>query len=299
MRRLGYFVLAVIAFTPAAFAQEDESALYDKLNRLERDVNFLQKQVYRGGSSAGDDGITTTTSGGAGNGQIEVRLTQIDQEIRQIRGQLEQAQFQTRQTAVDMKKLSDDTDYRLRALEQKQAAVDAAAAATPAATAATTTAPATDDAATAPANYQPGAKDTKEKPALTGKDFPDANAEYSAAFKLLNEKKYPEAASALDTFVKKYPGDPLTSNAYYWLGESYYARADYTRAAESFRKGFETNPDGQKAPDNLLKLAMSLAQVKRTTAACVVLGEIITKYSNSAARTVAKAIEQRNVLQCK
>jgi tol-pal system protein YbgF len=116
---------------------------------------------------------------------------------------------------------------------------------------------------------------------------------------LLSDKKYPEAATALDAFVKKYPSDPLTSNAYYWLGESYYARADYTRAAESFRKGFEQNPTAQKAADNLYKLALSLNQVKRTSEACIVLSQVIGKYADKSARTVAKAVEQRNVMQCK
>ena len=135
--------------------------------------------------------------------------------------------------------------------------------------------------------------------AATGKDFPDANAHYNYAFKLLNEKNYSAAASSFDTFVKKYPSDPLAGNAYYWLGESHYARADYTRAAEGFRKGYEANPDGQKAPDNLLKLGLSLAQVKRVPEACIVLSQVTTKYAQSNARTATRAEKKRTELQCK
>jgi tol-pal system protein YbgF len=151
-----------------------------------------------------------------------------------------------------------------------------------------------------PATYKPEPK-TKpvEKPAVTGKDFPDANAHYSHAFKLLNEKKFAEAATSFDGFVKKYPADPLTANAFYWLGESQYARSDFTRSTESFRKGFEVNPDGQKAPDNLYKLALSLAQIKRKTEACVVLSQVISKYGATAARTAAKASEARTTFECK
>ena len=130
-------------------------------------------------------------------------------------------------------------------------------------------------------------------------DFPDSNTHYSYAFKLLNEKKYPEAATSFDGFVKKYPSDPLVANAYYWLGESYYARTDYTRAAESFRKGFEANTAGQKAPDNLYKLAKSLEQVKRTNEACIVLGQITSKYGETAPRVSKRAADERLLLQCK
>ncbi len=280
MRFAPFLMIALLA--APAFAQEDNSALEERLDRLERDVNFVQKQVYAGGAGGG------TASGGApvNSGQAVAKLGQIDEEIRQIRGQIEQTQFQNKQTADALKKLSDDVDYRLRAIEQKQA--DAAAAQPPAPAATPETAAEAAPAATpAPAT------------SVTGKDFPDANAHYTYAFKLLNDKKYAEAGASFDAFVKKYPKDPLTANAYYWLGESQYARNDFTRSAESFRKGFEVNPDGQKAPDNLYKLGMSLSQIKRKSEACIVFAQIEAKYSESAARTVAKAKDAATTLQCK
>ncbi len=313
MRSFQFLLLGLtLTASSIAWAQEDTSALVDRLDRLERDVSFVQKQVYRGGTADG-------TGGGApvNNGQMQVRFSQIDEELRQIRGLIEQTQFQSRQTATEMKKLSDDVDFRLRAIEQKQAVAETPVAATaaaghdpmlstasdekPAAASTDAPSPAPKPESTTPAadekaaSYKP---EPKDKPALTGKDFPDANAHYSHAFKLLNEKKYSESAASFDAFVKKYPADPLTSNAFYWLGESQYVRSDFTRSAESFRKGFEVNPEGQKAPDNLYKLAMSLSQIKRKTEACVVLSQVIKKYGESAARTATKAQEARTSLQC-
>jgi tol-pal system protein YbgF len=291
MRRLISLFLGMTCMASAALAQEDGGAMADRLNRLERDINFLQKQVYRAtndGASEGSDQGEITTAPPPNAGHLDVRLSQMDEQIRQIRGQIEQVQFATKQIAVDLKKFTDDADYRLRALEQKQAASDAAAA-THAASAPATIAEAPPSATTEEA----------EKPAVTGNDFPNANAQYSAAFKLLNEKKHSEAAIAFDAFVKKYPSDPLTTNAYYWLGESYYARADYTRAADSFRKGFEVNPEAAKAPDNLLKLALSLHQVKRTNEACIVLSQIATKYADTAPRTLKRSETARADMKCK
>lgn len=300
MRRYGLLLVAFAFTASPALAQEDVGALMDRLDRLERDVSFVQKQVYRGeGASEGASSAPLP----ANAGQLQVRFAQIDEEMRRIRGQIEQVQFQNKQVAADVKRIADDVDYRLRAIEQKQAAAIAEPA--PAvATAAVETADEPDTAATEktesaaekPATYKP---EPKEKPALTGNDFPNANAHYSHAFKLLNEKKFTEASTSFDAFVKKYPSDPLTSNAYYWLGESQFARKDYTRATESFRKGFEAAPDGQKAPDNLYKLAMSLAQIKRNNEACIVLSQVASKYSESAARTAARATEARTTLKCK
>lgn len=297
MKRLCLFLVTASLFAAPAFAEDDTAALAERLDRLERDVTFVQKQVYR---NSGGSAEHATGSGNPASAQV--RFSQIDEEMRQIRGLIEQVQYQNRQTAVELKKLSEDIDYRMRALEKKTAeapqtstiSTDVPAPATLGEVSAAAE-PAMEEG-TKPASYKP---ETKEKPALTGNDFPNANAHYSHAFKLLNEKKFGEATTSFDAFVKKYPTDPLTSNAFYWLGESQYIRKDFTRAAESFRKGFETNPEGQKAPDNLYKLAMSLGQVKRTNEACIVLKRVIDKYSETASRTAVKAQDARTNLQCK
>lgn len=281
-----YFALILTAlFTTPALAQD--SALMDRLLRLERDVNFLQKQVYSGTSPAGDPNAMPIATG-EGAAQLQVRITQMEEELRTMRGQVETAQYQAGEAKRDLQKMKEDYDYRLQALEQAQSA-----AAIPAPEAAALTDDAMAEVKDAPASYSP------TTPAATGADFPDSNAAYNAAFKQLNAKDYSGAATSFDAFVKKYPSDPLTANAYYWLGESYYARGDYTRAADGFRKGFETNPKGQKAPDNLLKLALSLDNIKRTSEACVVLGQVVSKYGESSPRTKTRAESERARMQCK
>lgn len=282
---------SILLIAPAAFAQSN-SELMDRISRLERDVNFVQKQVYTG--AAGDpNGMPATT--GAGAAALEVRISTIEEQLRVMRGQVETAQFASGEAQRNVAKLKEDLEYRIGLLEQAQsAAAVAASSGTPAATTAEPVAePIAEVEPDVPASYQPSAT------AATGADFPDSNAAYNAAFKDLNSKDYSGAATKFDAFVRKYPKDPLTSNAYYWLGESYYARGDYTRAAEGFRKGFESNPQGQKAPDNLLKLAMSLDNIKRTSEACIVLSQVVSKYGDSAPRTKERAESERTRMQCK
>lgn len=285
-----HIIAALIVTTLAApaFAQEAGGALADRLLRLERDVNFLQRQVYTDPNARSSSGAA---SGGGGNAQLEVRMSQLEEQMRQLRGQFERVQYDVAQVQAGQKKIAEDMEYRLQALEQAQAA--AAAAPAVAADAETPMAAVEEEM---PASYKP---EPKPKKSPTGKDFPNSNAHYNHAFKLLNGKEYSAAATSFDQFVKTYPDDPLTSNAYYWLGESYYARGDFTRAAEGFRKGFETNPEGQKAPDNLLKLAMSLGKIKRNAEACVVLGQVVNKYGESNPRTGERATVERQRLQCK
>lgn len=294
MRR--YIPLLVLLIAPTAWAQD--SSTIDRLSRLERDMGYLQRQIYQNGASASGAPID---SGNAA--QLQVRLTAIEEEMRRLRGEVERVNYENQRIGAEYKKYIEDTQYRLQALEQKQ--IDAAMNATAAAEADIAAAAAEEqvspqrDTPDLPATYTPSAPVAAEEPSPTGDNFPNSNEHYNHAFKLMNEKNYSAAATSFDDFVKKYPKDPLASNAYYWLGESHYVRGDYTRAAEGFRKGFETNPKGQKAPDNLLKLALSLSNIKREKEACVVLGQLISKYGDTSPRVSERATNERARLQCK
>lgn len=293
MRKL--FLIASLLAASTAFAQNDGGGMSDRLSRLERDINFLQRQVYRDGSSSG----SAESAPVAGGASAQVGVAQMQEQVRQMRGEFEKLQYENNRVSTELKKLSADVDFRLRALEEKQQQLAAAQVAPVAAPVAP---PPELPAEPAKTEEKPAVADAPKKeakPSPTGKDFPNSNEHYNHAFKLLNDKNYSGAATSFDEFVHKYPADPLTSNAFYWLGESYYARGDFTRSGESFRKGFEANPDGQKAPDNLYKLAMSLSHVKRTNEACVVLTQIISKYGDAAPRTRDKAATERATLQCK
>ena len=92
------------------------------------------------------------------------------------------------------------------------------------------------------------------------------------------QKDYASAEIAFSQLVDAYPNDPLASNAQYWLGESYYVRGQYKNAADAFLKGYKKYKSGDKAPDTLLKLGMSLAELGQKDAACSTFDELKTKY---------------------
>jgi tol-pal system protein YbgF len=102
--------------------------------------------------------------------------------------------------------------------------------------------------------------------------------QYDFAFGLLRQANYDQAEVALQEFVRQHPKDPLTSNARYWLGETYYVRAAYVQAAEVFLEGYQTDPTGSKAPDSLLKLGMSLAGLDKKREACATFDKLIKEF---------------------
>lgn len=293
-------LLLVTLFVTPAFAQ-DYSGMQSRLERLERDLTFLQRQVYQGGA-AGDPNGAPGATGGAATTQI----MQIQEELRALRGQIEQAEYKSQQVQSDFLKYREDVDFRLQQLERQAAAPVASAVPEPEAIEPVAEAPrpvpkstgfnineGTGNAEQAAAQYEPEAA---VEPAKSGYDTPRDH--YNNAFKLLNDAKYAEAAAGFDSFTKKYPKDALTPNAYYWMGESYYARRDFKSAAEGFRMGYESNPKSQKAPDNLLKLSLSLANLKRMDEACIVLKQVSAQYATTHKTTAAKADSEYKRLGC-
>ena len=122
--------------------------------------------------------------------------------------------------------------------------------------------------------------------------------QYERAFTFLRQADYPNAEQAFKSFIDKNPKDKLIDNAKYWYGETLYVRARFDESAVAFADAYQQNPQGTKAPDSLLKLAMSLGALNKNADACVALSELKTKYKDAPATVKSRAEEQRQRLKC-
>lgn len=118
-------------------------------------------------------------------------------------------------------------------------------------------------------------------------DSPDAL--YERSNESLLRRQFGEAEAGFRTFLDKYPEHNLAGNAQYWLGETYYAQADYRQAAQAFLKGYQEYPKSRRAADSLLKLGISLNKLGQKDKACAVLGAVGSEYP--------KAVEARKRAQ--
>jgi tol-pal system protein YbgF len=106
----------------------------------------------------------------------------------------------------------------------------------------------------------------------------DAQALYEQAYGDLLQRDYPAAETGFAKVVKTYPKDPLAGSAQYWVGETYYVRKQYKKAADSFLAAYRKYSSSDKAPDSLLKLGMSLAALGQKDAACSTFAELNDKF---------------------
>lgn len=114
-------------------------------------------------------------------------------------------------------------------------------------------------------------------------------AEYQAAFNLLKDGKYDEAAAALRDFLGKFPQHELAPNAMYWLGEAHYVRRDYAAALAAFEGLLQDYPGNRKTPDALLKVGYCQVELKRPGPARTALARVIQEFPDSQAAAEAQA----------
>ena len=122
--------------------------------------------------------------------------------------------------------------------------------------------------------------------------------QYTYAFNLLRQTNYDQAKIALEQFIAAHGSNPLAGNARYWLGETFYVRADYQKAAQLFFEGFQSDPKGTKAPDMLLKLGMSLVQLGKKNEACTTYDKVATDFAKSSSRIKTALSRERQRADC-
>lgn len=315
---------------PAQAQDTDLGGLIERVDRLQRELITLQRTVYKGESppeppaALQGEGMTTTAAA-----RIELRLSQFEAELRALTGQVEEATYRQNQLNERLDRLAADIELRLQQLERRAPGMAAApgpegatAPGTSAGTGAGTGQQAAGGSSTgfdsgpktlgtvAPEDIEAVQSGSAQPSAAGGGggeqsaalQYPLAGGtpeeQYNTAFALLSQANYVEAERALRAFVAQHPDHALAGNAKYWLGETYYVRQDYQQAAITFAEGYQSYPDNPKAPDNLLKLGMSLASLGSTSDACGTYAELLRRYPDSAPTIQQRAKQERQRLAC-
>ena len=89
------------------------------------------------------------------------------------------------------------------------------------------------------------------------------NEQYEFAVSFMKIRDYETAEFALKEFIEKNKDHDLAGNAQYWYGETFRIRQLYSDAATAYLDGYQNYPKSKKAPDNLLKLGITMVQLEK------------------------------------
>ena len=255
------FCLMLLGWGIPAWADLQTDMMNDKIDRLDREMTLLQKKVFGQGTIKMENGTVLPAD----------IYTQLEEQNRIIADLTAKTEELTNQVAVlkeQMDKMQADTDLRFQEKEEK-----------------------TDDKPDTKAEKSAEKADVKVEK-LTDKEA------YDKAYNLLIKAKYPEAEQAFIAFLKDYPESNLVGNANYWLGETYYVRGQYEVAAGIFSDGLTKYEKSTKAPDNLLKLGLTMANLNKKEDACGFFKLMPEQFPKAGATLKQRAEQEAKKLAC-
>lgn len=315
------------AWAQSRAGQGDVQALINRIDRLQREMTTLQRQVYRGAGVPGPGAAAVGVTGALNlAAAMQVRLDEFESQMRGFTGKMEELQHAINGVRKRLDKLTSDIDFRLKALEARPAVAGPVASGAPPPGGSTNAAPvAAPNLSAAPAPpgvlgtiplralERPGAakpgtarlpqtlnrpvKSTAKAAPVLPKGTPEV--QYKYASDLLFRSDFGGAERAFTAFVAVHPKHRLAGNAQYWLGETHYVRRAFRAAAAVFAKGYQKYPGSAKAPDNLLKLGMSLAAIDKQKSACTTFKRLLKEFPKASRSVRSRARAQRKKFRCR
>ncbi|MFD1957945.1 tol-pal system YbgF family protein [Novosphingobium panipatense] len=282
-----------------ALAQDANTSA--RLNKVEAEVRALQRKVFPGadGKYFEPQISTAPTPTPSVGSPSTTPLTDVLTRMEAVEAQMARLTAQVEQNTNRISQL----EAKLVAANPAPAEVIGAPA--PAPVGAPTTLP----VATTPQPLAPVATPRPAAPsnsrieavkAIVKPQTADAgDDEYSYGFRLWEAKFYPEAQQQLKLFLEKYPKHARASFGRNLLGRAYLDDGNAGEAAKWFLQNFQADKRGDRAPDSLLYLAVSMKQLKDTKRACIALAEFSETYPAEAAGRLASTYNTtRNGLTC-
>ena len=129
------------------------------------------------------------------------------------------------------------------------------------------------------------------KVSIDGREFlvdPDEKRLHDEAMAVLRSGDFERASVSLSAFLRRYPASGYADSVRFWLGNALYGKRDYKGAIDAFRGFVAASPAHARAPEALLALANSQAEMKDAKAARKTIDDLLKAYPGSEAAQAGK-----------
>lgn len=254
-------------------------AFQTDVDSLREDIEVIQRQMYREQSNSSVNNSK----------DLQVRLSEAEEQMRDMNGKIEQLEYKIRTLNERLDMINKDVDVRIKMIEGKPISGG------------------TGIKAKTPKFAAPVAADAPKSvvgDSVKGDDLApvqgqDVNAIYQEGLEALKAGNPDKAEENFNLILNKFSNDKLAGNAQYWLGEVYYGKKEYAKAAVAFGKGYEKYKDGSKGADSLYKLGMSMNALGKKTDACTALTNVAKEFPKAEKTLLEKAKAEAKKLKCK
>ncbi len=307
-----YFILSFLLITKPNFAIANEKmdAVIDQIQVISNDLKTLEKAFYKSSdvinksnkipNSLNEDVLTKHL----------LRLNEIEEQFRDLTNKFEEINFKIDKLSTRVTKIQSDTQLRLTDIENNTStdtaktfkskkqlpgtskpkdfgAIDAYQTKNLPDQQQTSSVGSTDSVITS---------DTDLKKSLLPNKPPKEQYEFAISFMKIGD--YETAEFALKEFIEKNQEHDLAGNAQYWYGETFRIRQLYSDAATAYLDGYQNYPKSDKAPDNLLKLGITMVQLGEKEQGCTMITGIKKQYPKASKSVLQKAQYEQKKFNC-
>ena len=294
-------------------AEEEEiylKSISDQIQVITKDLKTLEKAVYKKSDITEATNLKSIKSDGLNEDIMTkhlLKLNEIENQFRNLTNKFEEVNFKLDKLSSRVTKIQSDTQLRFSDLENSN--IDSKkpkAAALP--------------GSSKPQDFgaSPGYQTSNlpkeqsinsiesaqtvitEQPEKKDSLLPDkpADQQYEFAVSFMKIGDYETAESALKEFIDKNKDHDLAGSAQYWYGETFRIRQLYSDAATAYLDGYQNYPKSKKAPDNLLKLGITMVQLGEKDQGCKMIAGLKKEYPKASKSVLQKAQYEQKKFKC-
>lgn len=258
-------LLVAVLAGPAA-AQDRAATLAD----IRQQITVLQVELQSLRRELSTTGTAMDGGGDTGGGPI-ARLDAIEGELRRLTAATEELTFRIDRVVEDGTNRIDDLKFRLTELEGG------------------------DVAQIPPTEPLGGGARPDPSPPSPPPAAPEMavgeQADFDAAMARTEDGTPADALDAFDSFVDTYPRSPLAPEAHLFRGDMLVQLGNQSQAGRAYLESYTLaeTADPELAGQALYKLGGTLAELGQTREACVALGQVGARFSDTAAAGQAQA----------
>jgi len=310
-----YLLITFIFFFNSLVAEDEEiylKAISDQIQIITKDIKTLEKAVYqksdvaslKPSSSLGSDGLNEDIMT-----KHLLKLNEIEDQFRELTNKFEEVNFKLDKLSTRVTKIQSDTQLRFSDIENGSTNTSTEKKATSlpgsskpqdfgAAPGYQTSNLPKEQSINSVESAQTVIAEEPEKRETLLPDKP-AKEQYEFAVSFMKIGDYETAEFALKEFIDKNKDHDLAGSAQYWYGETFRIRQLYSDAATAYLDGYQNYPKSKKAPDNLLKLGITMVQLGEKDQGCKMISGIEKEYPKANKSVLQKAQYEQKKFKCK
>ena len=307
--------ILILFISPFTFlhAEEEEILLRgisDQIQVLTKDLKTLEKAVYQKADIASSSSSNSIKSNGLNEDILTkhlLKLNDIEDQFRELTNKFEEVNFKLDKLSTRVTKIQSDTQLRFSDMETGSNTVTAKKK---------TLLPGSSKPQDFGANpgYQNSnlpkqqeinsiesaqtiiTEEPEKKESLLPNKPTEEQYEFAVSFMKIGD--YETAEFALKEFIEKNKTHDLAGNAQYWYGETFRIRQLYSDAATAYLDGYQNYPKSKKAPDNLLKLGITMVQLGEKDQGCKMISGLKKEYPKASKSVLQKAQYEQKKFKC-